>query len=226
MKTIKRMQTIKQMKKSEWNSHYKKHKSVLSYPDENLVRLVSRKLKETGGGSNLNAIDIGCGSGRHLALLEDSGIKGVYGSDFSFNALNICKDNGFPFVINCDNKNLPFFDGTFDIAVAWGSLHYSSKDEMRIMLGEVKRIIKKGGSLFATLRRDNDTYLKTGTHMGNNTWRTGLDDLTGTLASFFSEDEVKDIFSIFDNFSYGWMERTIIGDTGKVISHWVITATK
>jgi ubiquinone/menaquinone biosynthesis C-methylase UbiE len=213
------------MKKNEWDSHYKKNKSVLSYPDENLVRLVSGEMKKHPD-KVLKAIDIGCGSGRHMALLENSGISSVYGSDYSLNALGICRDAGFPLVINCNNKSLPFRDGTFDIAVAWGSLHYSSKDEMKSMLSEVKRIIKKGGSLFATLRRDNDTYLKSGTHLGNNTWSTGLDDLTGTTVSFFSEDELKNIFSLFENFSYGWMERTIIGDTSKVISHWIISARK
>jgi len=214
------------MKKREWNSHYKKNKSVLTYPDENLVRLIAREIKNNGGENQLNAIDIGCGSGRHMALLENSGIGGVYGTDYSLNALNICKDAGLPLVINCDNKNMPFREETFDIAIAWGSLHYSSKGEMRLMLEEVKRIIKRGGSLFATIRRDNDTYLKTGTHLGNNTWSTGLDDLTGTVVSFFNEDELKDIFSIFESFSYGWMERTVIGDTSKVISHWIISAKK
>lgn len=213
------------MKKSEWNSHYKKNKSVLSYPDENLVRLVAGEMNKTCGRI-LNAIDIGCGSGRHMALLDESGIETVYGSDYSLNALNICREAGYPLVINCDNKDLPFRNETFDIAVAWGSLHYSTKEDTRTMLDEVKRIIKKDGSLFATLRRDNDTYLKNGTHLGNNTWKTGLDDLTGSIASFFSEDELKDMFSSFTGFSYGWMERTIIGDTGKVISHWVISAKK
>lgn len=214
------------MKTNEWNSHYKKNKSILSYPDENLVRLIAHRIKEGGSGDDLRAIDIGCGSGRHIALLQDSGIREVCGSDYSFNALGICRDAGFPMLVNCDNRNLPFRDGTFDIAVAWGSLHYSSKDEMRLMLKEVKRIIKKGGALFATLRRDNDTYLKTGTHLGNNTWRTGLDDLTGSVASFFREEELEDTFGIFEHFSYGWMERTVIGDTSKVISHWIISAQK
>jgi len=86
--------------------------------------------------------------------------------------------------------------------------------------------MKRGGSLFATLRSDNDTYLKTGTHLSNNTWKTGLDDLTGTIVSFFKEEELNGIFSSFENFSYGWMERTIVGDTGKVISHWIISAKK
>jgi len=214
------------MLKSEWNSHYIKNKSVLSYPDENLVRLIAVEVKKHGNEKILNSIDIGCGSGRHLSLLEHSGIRNVYGSDYSLNAMKICKDAGYRLLANCDNKNLPFKAESFDIAVAWGSLHYSNKNETMLMLDEIRRIVKPGGVLFATLRRDNDTYLKTGTHLGNNTWRTGLDDLTGTVVSFFSEDELKDIFSQFSDFSYGWMERTIIGDTSKVISHWVISARK
>ncbi len=220
------MKKLYRMKMNEWNSHYKKNKSVLSYPDENLVRLIAGKLKKAGNKDKLNAIDIGCGSGRHISLLRESGIPEVFGSDYSLNALNICSEAGFHNLINCDNKSLPFRNETFDIAVAWGSLHYSTKEEMRFMLGETKRVIKKGGTLFATLRRDNDTYLKTGDHLGNNTWKTGLDDLTGGVVSFFSEEELKDIFSIFGIFSYGWMERTIIGDISKVISHWIISAER
>ena len=213
------------MKKKDWESHYRKNKSVLFYPDENLVRLVAGFMREHSD-HELKAVDVGCGSGRHISLLENSGIISVYGTDYSMNALYICRNSGFSLMVNCNNDLLPFRDGTFDLAVAWGSLHYSSKDGMKKMLAEVKRIVRKGGYLFATLRRDNDTFLKTGTHLGNNTWRTGLDDLTGTTVSFFTEDELKNIFSIFKNFSYGWMERTVIGDTSKVISHWIISAKK
>lgn len=212
--------------RTDWNTHYKKDKSVLSYPDENLVRLVSTELKKYSNPYTLRAIDIGCGSGRHIAFLKNVGICEVYGSDNSFNALEICRDVDPDHLINCDNSSLPFRDEYFNISVAWGSLHYSVKSEIEPMVTEIKRITKTGGAVFATLRRDNDTYLKTGKHLGNNTWQTGLDDLTGTIVSFYSEDELKKIFSGFSELKYGWMERTIIGDTSKVISHWIISARK
>jgi len=213
------------MNKKDWNSHYNKSRSDLAFPDENLVRLLSGKLAQTEERKNLKAIDIGCGSGRHLMLLNNYGLNDVYGTDYSLNALELSRHIKPSALINCNNKNLPFSDGSFDIAIAWGSLHYADKTDFALMLNETHRILKKGGSLFATLRNERDSYLKTGTHLGEGTWRTELDDLSGTTVSFFTEDEVKKYFSIFRKCSYGWMERTILGDTSKVISHWVISAT-
>lgn len=208
----------------DWNSHYSKSKSDLSYPDENLVRLIAGKFPNIESRENLKVLDIGCGSGRHLMLLKNFGFKNIYGTDYSLNALSLSKEYFSSSLINCDNKNLPFADNSFDIAIAWGSLHYSDKKDFEIMLGETHRVLKKKGHLFATLRNERDSYLKTGTHLGEGTWRTGLDDLSGTTVSFFREDELKKYFNTFRECSYGWMERTIIGDTSKVISHWVISA--
>ncbi len=212
--------------RTDWNTHYKKDKSVLSYPDENLVRLVSAELKKYDSPSGLKAVDIGCGSGRHITFLKNAGIGEVYGSDNSMNALEICREIEPGYLVNCDNRNISFNDETFDISVAWGSLHYTDKNGIIPMISEIKRITKTGGLILATLRNDRDTYLKNGKHLGNNTWQTGLDDLTGTIVSFYVENEMKELFNGFSELRYGWMERTIIGDISKVISHWIIAARK
>jgi SAM-dependent methyltransferase len=212
------------MKSREWDLHYTRGKSALTYPDENLVRLLGRELNSRKA-AGLKALDTGCGSGRHLFLLENRGIKAT-GTDYSLNALEICRAAGQELLVNCDNRALPFRDSSFDIVIAWGSLHYSHKDETRAMVNELLRITAAGGVLFATLRRDNDTYLRTGEHLGNNVWRTKLDDLEGSTVSFYSEDEVENIFSGFGGLKIGFMERSIVGDTSKVISHWVISARK
>lgn len=213
------------MDSREWNLHYTREKSALSYPDENLVRMLSHEL-DARRTKKLRAIDTGCGSGRHLFLLKDRGIEVAVGSDYSLTALDICRASGEKLLINCDNRKLPFRDSSFDIVIAWGSLHYSLKDGTHSMVNELQRITAAGGVLLATLRRDNDTYLRTGEHLGNNVWRTKLDDLEGSTVSFYSEDEVKGIFSSFNELKYGYMERSIVGDTSKVISHWVISARK
>ena len=211
------------MNSSEWNLHYTRGKSVLNYPDENLVRMLSHELAARGT-NKLRALDTGCGSGRHLFLLKDRGIDFAAGSDYSLNALDICRNAGEKLLINCDNRALPFRDSSFDIVIAWGSLHYSLKEDTHSMVNELLRITAPGGVLLATLRRDNDTYLRTGEHLGNNVWRTKLHDIAGSTVSFYSEDEVKDIFSGFSGLKLGFMERSIVGDTSKVISHWVVSA--
>ena len=211
--------------RQSWEQHYKKEKSLLSYPDENLVRMLALYLREQKNTSDLIAIDLGCGTGRHLKLLEDFNMKAI-GADFSFNALSSCTKAGFKNLINCNNENLPFKDSSIDIIISWGSLHYCDKDNMIKMLSQIHRVLKRGGRLLATLRKDSDTYLKKGKHIQNNTWITELGDLKGSVVSFFSQEELKSLFKIFNNVQYGWMERTLIGDVDKVIAHWVISAEK
>jgi SAM-dependent methyltransferase len=71
---------------AEWNSHYTNDKSKLTYPDENLVRLI-KKNYNLYNAENSTALDLGCGTGRHLKLLGECGFKKIIGTDSSFNAL-------------------------------------------------------------------------------------------------------------------------------------------
>ncbi len=214
------------MKSKGWNTHYGRDKSILSYPDENLVRMLSKNTGKSDNPEKLRAVDIGTGSGRHLDLLQNFGFGEVYGSDYSIEGLNVCRERGFTNLVNCENINMPFRDSSFNTAVAWGSLHYSDKKDLRIMVSEILRVLEEGGNLYATLRSHRDTYLRRGKHIGENTWTTGIDDLSGTTVSFYDEDELREYFSDFSFLEYGWMERTIMGDTSKIISHWVLHAVK
>lgn len=213
------------MNKNAWENHYHRDKSALMYPDENLVRILKKNLQSKDTKS-LHAADIGCGSGRHLQLLTDLGITSIFGSDISFQALALCRDNRFSNLIQSDNKKLPFKDNSIDIAIAWGSLHYAPKEDLEVMLNEIKRILKHNGSLYCTLRSSRDTYLKKGRHLGKDEWITDLNDIQGSLVSFYTEEEIGNAFSEFSSFSYGIIERSIIGDISKVLSHWVIEAIR
>ncbi len=210
---------------SAWEKHYTRKKSTLSYPDENLVRLLSGYIRENPLRGDEIAIDLGCGSGRHLTLLNNLSFNFPVGTDGSLQALENCLHLSHS-LTNCHNSAIPFRNETADIVISWGSLHYNHKDELPGMISEILRILKPGGKLFATLRSDRDTYLKRGKHIENNVWQTDLSDLQGSVASFFREDELPAIFHQFSESSYGIIERSIIGDTGSIISHWVISAEK
>jgi SAM-dependent methyltransferase len=214
------------MKNKSWDLHYTRDKSFLLYPDENLVRLIKKNIPtENIINPDFNSIDIGSGSGRHLKLLKNLDVKNIIGLDISLEGLQLSKKHlPLPYIQN-DIKNLSFKDNSFDLIIAWGALHYDYKNNLIIMLNEIKRILKPGGFLFATLRSARDKYLKKGNHLGNDQWQTDLNDLDGSIVSFFTEDELKNHFKIFPNFEYGLLERSIIGDTSKIISHWVISAS-
>ena len=214
------------MSNKAWEHHYHRQRSELAYPDENLVRMLKKEIPLLKNVPAINAADIGCGSGRHLHLLEDLGFRNVIGMDISMQGLRLCKKNRFHRLIQCDNRSIPVKGGAFDVIVAWGSLHYAMKEDMPVMLGEIHRILKKGGILFATLRSSRDTYLKKGKHLGNNTWITNLDDITGSVVSFYDEKEITPSFTSFGSCQYGIIERSLMGDLSKKLSHWVIKAVR
>jgi ubiquinone/menaquinone biosynthesis C-methylase UbiE len=203
-----------------WNKHYTRNTSVLLYPDEQLVRMLAKY-----AGNKKKAIDVGCGTGRHVKLLHEYGCDFVVGIDISFNALAQCKKILQGSFVQANTQRLPFGDSSFDIVVAWGSLHYTTKDKLPVMLHEIKRILCPKGVFFGTLRSINDTYITQGKHLGDNTWETTLPDINGAVVSLFSFDEVKTYLQIFNEYHIGLMERTVLDDLDKTLSHWYFYAT-
>lgn len=212
------------MSKEKWNAHYTREKSGLLYPDENLVRMISAaagNLKPAGK----TALDIGCGSGRHLLLLEDFGFQKIIGLDYSLNSLALSKRFDNSLLINADMEELPIADFSVDVAVCWGSLHYSDKTSFYKKNSEIFRILKKGGYLFGTLRSSRDTYMRKGAEISTGVWVTDLDDIKGSTVSFYDENELYKAYSMFSQISAGLMERTPLGSSS-LISHWYFTVIK
>lgn len=207
-----------------WDIHYKRGRSALHYPDENLVRML-KPWKDSRGEELLSLLDLGCGSGRHLALAGDLEFYFIAGSDIAYNGLEIAKEFNSP-LICADSKNLPFKPESFDAVVSWGSLHYGRKKELPLMISEIIRILKNKGALFGTLRSTRDTMMKKGSDLGNNEWKTSLDDIDGSIVSFYSEEELKTALTPFKSSSYGLIERTPLNRTDSVISHWYFRAEK
>jgi ubiquinone/menaquinone biosynthesis C-methylase UbiE len=212
-------------KPEKWDAHYRRDRSALAYPDENLVRLTAAFLKGRDAAA-LAALDLGCGSGRHIGTLLEMGLGAVTGVDYSMEALAGCAARYPAALVRADNTALPFRDGSADLVVTWGSLHYSDKKAMKAMLGEIHRVLKKGGWHVGTLRSARDTHLRRGKHLGDNVWITDLADLESSTVSFYDEEELREALSLYRESAYGIMERTVPGDMARVISHWYYRAEK
>jgi len=100
---------------------------------------------ETTGKSIL---EVGCGAGLFTSLLKNKKNQ-VYGVDFSKGMIKVARKNNpsVKYKIASADK-LPFADNSFDIVVAAMLFHHLEvQNVLTPSLGEMKRVLKKGGYL-------------------------------------------------------------------------------
>lgn len=203
--------------KEAWETHYTRPKAKLSYPDENLVRMIS---KFPASSPSPKALDFGTGSGRHCVLLKDFGYE-VSAADYSENSIQSVKES-YPWVKTflLNSPPYPFTDEEFDLIVSWGVLHYNSPNLAKSMLDDTFRILKKGGYLAASVRAEGDTHLKA------EKGKIGTADLAGAATWFYSKEDVQNLLQNFSSFEIGYTERTPLGKLDERICHWIFLAKK
>lgn len=87
-------------------------------------------------------IDIGCGPGTHLSLLEEKGFVNLYGIDASSNMIRLANESNQKegIFLQADAERLPFRDDCFDTVMSLGTLeHLDNADKA---LSEMVRISK------------------------------------------------------------------------------------
>lgn len=203
--------------KEVWETHYTRSKSKLSYPDENLVRMLS---KIPSIDASPKALDFGAGSGRHCILLKDFGYK-VSATDYSENSVETIRKS-FPWAEASlvDSPPYPFPTEEFDLIVSWGVLHYNSPELAKSILQDKFRILKKGGYLAASVRAEGDTHLQA------KEGKIGTSDLKGGATWFYSEKDIRDLLNDFSMYELGYTERTPLGKLDERICHWIFLAKK
>ncbi|TGK48129.1 class I SAM-dependent methyltransferase [Leptospira bouyouniensis] len=201
--------------KNVWDKHYERPKSKLGYPDENLVRLLSKIQPPT-----MTALDFGCGSGRHVSLLQNFGYETI-GCDNSKTSIdNLKKKEPQAKWLYTPDSKLPFAPHTFGVIVSWGVFHYNKRSEANILLHSLYDALAQGGYLLGSIRAEGDT------HLGLNQGTMNLTDLSGGYAETYSLQDLKNFLSIFSEVSIGYSERTPLGKLEERICHWFFVAKK
>ena len=88
-------------------------------------------------------LDVGCGTGANLALLENYGR--TYGIDYSLSAAAFTRDRGWSQILVGSATELPIPDGAVDLVTALGVIEHVPDDVG--MLEEMRRVTRPGGHL-------------------------------------------------------------------------------
>ena len=193
-------------KKNEWNKSYKNKDNYMFYPEENVIRFISKYIKKRVGWdsfisqnvtySDVKVLDFGCGIGRHVIMLDEFNIDG-YGFDLSDEAINTAKENFIKLnlpklidkVIVADVVNLPYDDNYFDFMLSHGVLDSMPLEVAKNGLLELSRCLKDDGKVYLDLISevgyscDDDNFEKI---IQTNHERD-------TIQTYFNEDRINDL---------------------------------
>lgn len=122
------------------------YKDCFLYSRHRLDALLRRYLPERGDG--LRLLDVGCGTGHHLARLRQRGYE-IAGIDGSAEMLRYARMNNPGADLRlADVDRLPFPDGCFDLILCIEVLRYLP--DASGCIGEMARVLKPGGICLVT----------------------------------------------------------------------------
>jgi SAM-dependent methyltransferase len=216
-----------------WDRVYSEQGFRGKYPDEFVVRFVAGKFFRLpmNKRKQIRILDLGCGPGRHVIFLSQEGFQ-AYGIEASPSAVKLCKAKLKEVKLKAkvrvgDFTRLPYPDNYFDAVIDCASIQHNRISQVRVVLKEIKRTLKKGAELFSMVRTSGDYAFAKARKVEKGTF-TDYDkfDLNGVgLIHFFSPAEIRSLFSKFARYSYEYTERSF-DNRSKKIKHWVIRAQK
>ena len=136
-------------------------------------------------------LEVGCGNGKTMAALKDSGYV-VTGIDFSSEAVKACKDliGDDADVICASVTEMPFDDGTFDGAVMFHVLENIDVPDVQIAVSELRRVLKPSSYLMVKVFSEDDMRSGKGETISEDTVVRG----NGIRYRYFTEAKLKDAF--------------------------------
>ena len=139
---------------TRWDSIYRQkgrnYVSSLEYVPELLTLFKENMVRRV--------LDLGCGSGKHMAYLANNGFE-VYGIDSSEEAINLAKAHFWEnrlegnFRVGSMYLKLPYEDGFFDAAISFRAIYHARIDEIRNAVKEIERTLRPYGLVFITVRK-------------------------------------------------------------------------
>lgn len=195
-------------------------------PDPAVVRIADY-WKQAGGIRRV--VDIGCGAGRHLAVLAAAGFD-AYGLDNSAAGLARCEgllqQMGRSATLTlADLAALPFPDNFFDAGIAFNAIYHGHRAYVEKAVQELHRALRPGGQCLVTMPSRQHRLYGKGEPAGPHTFRSpamfpGLfahEGEQGELHYYSSEEDLADLFRDFTLLSLDHEELQLPVADGKAV---------
>jgi ubiquinone/menaquinone biosynthesis C-methylase UbiE len=185
-------------KMNPWEDIFKKNGRVFETPHTDMPG-IARLMKEHGAKK---VLDLGNGTGRHTVYMAKNGFE-VYGFDQSPEAIQSTQkwlsEEGLTaqFMQGDMNKKLPYKDGFFDAVITVKVINHGTITSIKKIAKEISRVLKPGGILFVVVitvknMAKNWKEVEPGTFIPLDGREKGL------IHHFFTEEELRDVFSGFE----------------------------
>lgn len=196
-----------------WENLYARQHLGPKYPEDAVVRFAFSNLT-----TGQKVLDLGCGAGRHTIFLAENGFE-AYGIDISENAVveaeKRTQEKNLSVVYKvAPCESIPFEDEFFDALVAYGTIYYGDVYMVKHAIGEIFRLLNKGGKALLAVRSLEDYRYDSSLEIEPHTIIVHEQDQTKSAANengmkmhFFSRTELQGLFS---NFARIDIERHIV----------------
>lgn len=220
---------------SGWNDVYAT-RAWGRYPPEDLVRFMARKFSHLDRPGDTRVLEVGCGAGANIWFLAREGYQ-VAGIDGSEKAVDLARKRleeecvpGIAERADLRQGNfatLPWTHETFDAVVDIEAIYANTMATIRATITEVHRVLKPRGYFFGKMFSTQTSGHQTGEEIELN---TSLNPTVGGcagfgLSHFFTEGELRELFSEFSAFDLDWTSRSDRGQT-ETVFEWLVTAQK
>ncbi|MGY5872631.1 MAG: class I SAM-dependent methyltransferase [Candidatus Thorarchaeota archaeon] len=187
----------------DWEKIFKEKGYVFVDPHQDMSRLAS-----IFHSKNVKRIlDLGCGTGRHLAFLSRAGFE-VSGFDSSKTALDLAmkwlKEEKLDGDVHLGRMEEPFpyQDDYFDAVISIQVIHHNLMQDILTTVAEIERVLKIGGYLFITVpilgpkpeNPDDDWKLH---QVEDGTFIPQSGPESGIPHHYFTEEEIHEVFRKF-----------------------------
>lgn len=206
-----------------WNERWQnpRDRAEWQVPEDDLVdlmpRLKTRMVRQ--------ALDLGCGVGRHALYLAAQGIDvdAIDGSPsgIAFSAEN-AKSRGLTVRWRQGlMTELPYEPGSFDLVVAWNVVYHGAPAVVRQAIAEVQRVLRPGGLYLGTMLTKRNVNYRRGREIAPDTFVVDGDDDKGHPHFYCDARGVTELFGAFDVLSLAEVEHRKPGSW-----HWHLLAER